>query len=262
MRAWHVNHVQFQGLTDFFNRTKGAQGTELVKPLDTVGNDGHAALVQLRAYLAQRDLPKGGRLPPERELCESLGVSRGDLRKALAVLEKDGHVWRHVGKGTFVGSGPIEEAVGIAEIAGRASPADVMRARLILEPEIAREAALHATLADIAAMRKSLAQTRQAATWRQYENIDNLLHRQIAEASCNTVLLGLFDVLNAVRRAVVWGRLRADGAQPPADHHSFADHERIVAAIAERDLAGAATAMRLHLQQVAQRLIPLREAAE
>jgi DNA-binding FadR family transcriptional regulator len=76
------------------------------------------------------------------------------------------------------------------------------------------------------------------------------------------VLLGLFDVLNAVRRTVVWGRLRSEGARPPADHHSFADHERIVEAIAERDLSGAAAAMRLHLQQVGRRLIPVHEAAE
>ena len=225
-------------------------------------NDEQAALVQLQAYLAQVDLPSDSRLPPERELSEKLGVSRGDLRKALVVLEKDGRIWRHVGKGTFIGRGPIEETVAIAEIAGRTNPADVMRARLIVEPEIAREAALHTTLDDIAAMRRSLAQTRVATTWRQYESLDNLLHRQIAQASRNTVLLGLFDVLNAIRRAVVWGRLRSDGARPPADHHSFADHERIVGAIADRDLGGAATAMRQHLHQVESRLIPLRQAAE
>ncbi|WP_309084988.1 FCD domain-containing protein [Chelativorans sp.] len=230
--------------------------------MDRLGSGGHAALVQLQAYLAQMDLSGETRLPPERELCEGLGVSRGDLRKALAVLEKDGRIWRHVGKGTFVGSGPVEETIGISEIAGRTSPADVMRARLIIEPEIAREAALHATLDDIATMRQSMAQTRAAETWRQYENFDNLLHRQIAQASRNSVLLGLFDVLNAVRRTVVWGRLRSEGARPPDDHHSFEDHERIVQAIAERDLSGAATAMRLHLQQVERRLIPMREAAE
>ncbi|MCT7374249.1 FadR/GntR family transcriptional regulator [Chelativorans salis] len=230
--------------------------------MENLANGGHAALVQLQAYLAQMDLSGETRLPPERELCESLGVSRGDLRKALAILERDGRIWRHVGKGTFVGSGPIEETIGISEIAGRTSPADVMRARLIIEPEISREAALHATLDDIVAMRQSMAQTRVAETWRQYENIDNLLHRQIAQASRNNVLLGLFDVLNAVRRTVVWGRLRSDGTRPPADHHSFTDHERIVDAIAERDLAGAAAAMRLHLQQVGRRLIPLHEAAE
>lgn len=230
--------------------------------MDKLGDGGHAALVQLQAFLAQMDISGETRLPAERELCESLGVSRGDLRKALMVLEKDRRIWRHVGKGTFVGSGPVEETIGISEIAGRTNPADVMRARLIIEPEIAREAALHATLDDIAAMRRSMIHTRDAATWRQYENMDNLLHRQIAQASRNNVLLGLFDVLNAVRRTVVWGRLRSDGAHPPADHHSFADHEHIVDAIAERDMAGAAAAMRLHLQQVERRLIPLREAVE
>jgi DNA-binding FadR family transcriptional regulator len=222
----------------------------------------HAALVQLRAYLAQRDLPPDSRLPPERELCEILGVSRGDVRKALAVLETEGQVWRHVGKGTFIGSGPIDEVVHVADIAARTNPADLMRTRLILEPELAREAALHANLDDVAAMRDCMARTRAAETWRQYENFDNLLHRQIAQATRNTVLLGLFDALNSIRRAVVWGRLRPEPERPPADHHSFAEHERLVDAIEDRDLAGAATAMRVHLQSVARHLIPLREAAE
>jgi DNA-binding FadR family transcriptional regulator len=225
-------------------------------------NDSHAALVQLQAYLSQHDLPVDSRLPPERELCEILGVSRGDVRKALALLEKEGKIWRRVGKGTFIGSGPIEETVGISEIAGRTNPADLMRARLIIEPEIAREAALHATNDDILAMRRSLAQTRAAATWRQYENLDNLLHRQIAQASRNTVLLGLFDVLNAIRRTVVWGRLRSEPARPPPDHHSFAEHDRIVDAIEDRDLDAAAAAMRVHLRSVERRLNPLRDAAE
>lgn len=230
--------------------------------MEIEGSSGHAALVQLQAWLAQHDLPADSRLPPERELCEVLGVSRGDLRKALALLEKEGKIWRHVGKGTFIGSGPVEETVAIAEISSRTNPADLMRARFIVEPEIAREAALHATHDDIVALRRSLQQTRAAATWRQYENIDNQLHRQIALASRNTVLLGLFDVLNAIRRAVVWGRLRSEPARPPADHHSFAEHDRIVDAIANRDLAGAAAAMRTHLKSVEQRLIPLRDAAE
>ena len=230
--------------------------------MDIEGNGGHAALVQLQAYLAQHDLAADSRLPPERELCDALGVSRGDLRKALAVLEKQGQIWRRVGKGTFVGSGPIEETVAISEIAGRANPSDLMRARLILEPELAREAALHATFVDIAAMRQSIGRTRAAETWRQYENFDNLLHRQVAVATRNPVLLGLFDSLNAIRRAVVWGRLRPGPARPPTDHHSFDEHKRIVDAIEQRDLSGAAGAMRVHLQSVGRRLVPLREAAE
>src|SRR3990172_1313730 len=103
------------------------------------------ALTQLRAWLAQRDLPANSRLPAERELCAVLGVSRGELRKALAVLEEHGELWRHVGKGTFSGSRPVEEPFDIAAIARATNPREVMRARLVIEPLLAREAALNAT---------------------------------------------------------------------------------------------------------------------
>jgi len=221
----------------------------------------HAALVQLQAFLAQPHLTENSRLPTEREMVDTLGVSRGDLRKALAILEEQGQIWRHVGKGTFVGSGPIRETIAIADISARTNPAEVMRTRLILEPQIAREAALHATNDDVKSMRQSIALSRDAETWRQYENFDNLLHRQIAEASNNIVIVSLFDSLNAIRRTVVWGRLRNELVRAPQDHHSFAEHEHIVDAIAQRDLDEAAMQMRTHLQSVARRLVPLHEGA-
>ena len=46
-------------------------------------NDAQSALTQLRAYMAQRQLPVNSRLPTERELCQALGVTRTAVRKAL-----------------------------------------------------------------------------------------------------------------------------------------------------------------------------------
>ncbi len=227
---------------------------------DTPG-DGDAALVQLRAWLVRHDLPPNARLPAERELADALGVTRGALRKALATLEREGQLWRHVGKGTFVGSRDLD-VVNLGDIERQTNPAEVMRTRLLIEPVLAREAALNATSADVEAMRRCLVRTREAATWRQYEAADNALHRLIAEASGNRLLLGLFDVLNSVRRAVVWGRLRNDSGRPPADHHSFAEHQAIVEAIAERDLDAAGRRMQGHLRSVESRLIEHRLAAE
>ena len=83
------------------------------------------ALTQLRAWLAQRDFSENGRLPPERQLIDILGVSRGDLRKALAALESNGELWRHVGKGTFIGARPVEEPSSIALVAEKSNPLDV-----------------------------------------------------------------------------------------------------------------------------------------
>jgi DNA-binding FadR family transcriptional regulator len=225
-------------------------------------DEAQGAITQLRAYLAQRDLPGNSRLPPERELCDLLGVSRGELRKALAVLERNGELWRHVGKGTFTGTRPVEELFNIADIAHASNPREVMHARLLIEPMLAREAALNATASETGEMRQCLAASRSAASWRHYENCDNRLHRLVAVASHNSILLALFDTLNAVRRAVVWGRLRENRERPPPDHHSFAEHERLVQAIGERDIDGAGQAMHAHLTTVESMLLRFRHAAE
>jgi DNA-binding FadR family transcriptional regulator len=217
---------------------------------EAASDRGRSALTQLRAYLAQAELRPGTRLPAERELSEVLGVSRGDLRKALADLEVRGELWRHVGKGTFVGARPVAEFFSIAAMAAQTNPAEVMRARLVIEPELAREAALHANAEDIETLQACVRESRLAESWRQYESWDNRLHRAIAEAAHNALLLAVFDTVNAVRRTVVWGRLREDRQRPPVDHHSFTEHEAILDAIAERDLGRAATSMRLHLQTV------------
>lgn len=221
-----------------------------------------SALVQLRAYLAREVPPADNRLPAERELSEKLGVSRSELRKALAVLETEGQIWRHVGKGTFVGGPPTSEIANLAGIAASTNPRDVIRARLAIEPELAREAAINATAAAVERMHECLSASRTAETWRQYENWDNQLHRAIAEATGNRTLLCLFDTLNAIRRAVVWGRLRVHPTKPTSSHHSFAEHQAIVQAIEQRDREGAARAMRAHLQSVGGHLLDSRVAAE
>ncbi len=209
-----------------------------------------SALTQLKAWLAQPDVSSDNRLPPERELCDLLGVSRGELRKSLATLERDGELWRQVGKGTFVGARPAEKFLSVAAIAAGSNPVEVMQARLLIEPMLAREAAINATGAHLKEMRRYVRIQREVTTWRQYENADNQLHRIVAEATRNTILIAMFDQLNAVRRAVVWGRLREKPNQPPADHHSFEQHEAIVGAISERDEESACQAMLEHLTTV------------
>jgi len=65
----------------------------------------HVAIAaQLAAAIASGQLVPGARLPPERHLAESLGVSRMTVRQALGELERDGLLRRVVGRagGTFV----------------------------------------------------------------------------------------------------------------------------------------------------------------
>ncbi|MFK7857209.1 MAG: FadR/GntR family transcriptional regulator [Granulosicoccus sp.] len=216
------------------------------------------ALVQLRAYIAQGEFALNDRLPPERELCDQLGIARSELRKAFAVLESEGAIWRHVGRGTFVanGQGHGADFQSIAAIAKRTTPQQVMYARLVLEPQLAREAALHATSEHVEQLTDICDKSRQAVSWRQYETLDNRFHSLITEATQNTPLIAMYDQLNALRRTIVWGRLRRRHNQPPEDHHSFTEHEAILAAIEQRDTDAAQLGMRSHLKSVSASLFP------
>ena len=90
-------------------------------------------------FIEAGDFAPGDRLPPERELMVSLSMTRTALRKALDKLEHDGQIWRHVGKGTFIASQPGTNRSGrLAELSKQVTPVHMMRARLSLEPAIAR----------------------------------------------------------------------------------------------------------------------------
>ncbi|MBD0415484.1 FadR family transcriptional regulator [Tianweitania sp. Rool2] len=221
----------------------------------SVRDEGRAAFTQLQAFLAQLEPNDHGRLPAERELCEILGVSRGALRKALAIAESEGRIWRHVGKGTFLGSKPVHDLSEVSAVANYASPAEVLRARAMLEPSLCREAAINASAADLVELRLSAKRGREADTWRRYENWDNRFHRAIANATQNKVLIMIFDSLNNVRRTVAWGRRRDGGAAPAPNHHSFIEHDEIIRAIADRDGDAAEAAMRKHIDSVTRKMM-------
>jgi DNA-binding FadR family transcriptional regulator len=208
-------------------------------------------LTLLQAYLATTTLPASGRLPPERELAEALGVSRAELRKALAALEAEGQLWRHVGKGTFLGPRPLAAIGDVAHLAQEARDGDMVQARLMLEPQLAALAARQATPAQLATMRDAMAAScRPGQSWRGYEGQDARLHREIALAAGNPLLLHLFDQLAAVRRVLTWNRARARPDGPEPEHPSFAEHAGIVGAIEHGEAELAAERMHDHIAAV------------
>lgn len=209
----------------------------------------------VKDFIAEGAYAPGDRLPPERELIGNLGLSRSALRKALDALEREGKIWRHVGKGTFV-AGPIDGAAGagLGEIGQQITPVRMMRARLCIEPAIAREAAINASAEAVARIERAKDAAARAESWAEYERRDDRFHRAVAEAADNILLAALFDQLNRVRRAVAWETVVRQSARPPEGHSSFAEHEAIATAIAARDPGAAQQAMRQHIGSVSARL--------
>jgi DNA-binding FadR family transcriptional regulator len=134
------------------------------------------------------------------------------------------------------------------------SPREAMEARLLVEPELAGLATINATYEQIAAIRALAEQTRSSQSWSLYEENDLRLHHLIVEASGNKLLVSVHEVVNEVRRTVVWPRLDTIAAGPPSNYSSFAEHDAIVSSIERRNREGAKEAMRQHLLTTLSRL--------
>ncbi len=210
-------------------------------------------LMRLRNWITDSGLARGARLPPERELSAALGVSRTDLRNAFLLLASEGLLDRHVGRGTYLTKSTrsqpkargIEAAVShLSETTG---PTDAMAARLVLEPDLARMAALSATPLQLRRLRELAASMRVATSWSAYETFDYEFHSAIAAASGNAMLTALFEIVNRVRQVVVWRKLAPSDCGPDPSYHSFDEHDAILAALDHRDGAAAAMAMTAHL---------------
>lgn len=210
-------------------------------------------LTRLRTWIEASGMKEGARLPAERDLAQTLGITRSELRKSLFILEVEGRVERVVGRGTFLSkrvSNPKKStaAARIAELAERTGPHEAMTARIAIEPELAALAAIHASsrqLRDIAALAEAMT---NAGSWTRYEKLDAEFHDLIAQASGNSLLHEVHSIVNQVRLVVVWRRLHTPQASPPKDYHSFPEHAKIVAALEQRDSAAAKSAMRKHLR--------------
>lgn len=212
-------------------------------------------LEQLEGWIRKSEMAAGGRLPPERHLCDEFGVTRAELRKALAVLEIKGLVERKVGVGTFLtGTSrmepPNEDHYNLKALAEQISPHDAMETRLTMEPELASLAAIHATPRQLAEARSLAEAMREATDWATYERLDADFHAVIASASGNALMSELFKIVNAVRLAVVWKRLDVPPDGPPVGYHSFREHEAILDALEHRDRARAHAAMRAHIKSI------------
>ena len=210
---------------------------------------------RLRDLLKTQRLSAGSRLPPERVLAHDLGVSRAILRKALAVLEKEGRIWRHVGKGTFIGSPPVFEGPEINRVSANTNPAEIMEARLILEPKLASLAALRATKEDLEEMIRNLRNSKAARDAATFEKWDERLHMSIAKASDNSLLISLFLVIHRMRQSNIWGSLKVATVTGRRKETYYRQHRELVEALLERNGGKAAKLMHDHLQTVRRHLL-------
>lgn len=87
-------------------------------------------------------------LPSETELAKAFGVSRNSIREALKCLSLIGIIYAHPGQGTFITNEALQKLENselIDVISEKASAAELMETRLLIEPHLSELAALRAT---------------------------------------------------------------------------------------------------------------------
>ena len=199
---------------------------------------------QLRVLIEQGEYPLGTRLPPERDLATQLGVSRPSVREALIALEVEGLVEVRMGSGIYV----------VATEAARPrtltvdGPLETIRARQLIESELAAHAALHMKKAQVAGLRNALALMRQEiANGQAPARGDRLFHVRVAEAADNAVLLRIVGELHDERLSPLGERLNNHFEDARSWTAAIEEHEAVVAAIASHSAEAARTAMATHL---------------
>jgi GntR family transcriptional repressor for pyruvate dehydrogenase complex len=186
--------------------------------------------------ISSGELQPGDRLPPEQELAERLGVSRGSLREAVRALSQIKVLDVRRGDGTYVTSlSPKELLSGLGfamELLQSSGLEEVLEVRRLLLPPAAALAAQRATDEQIAEMRAVVEQLETETDQEKIERLNRRFTALLGSATGNETLASFLRALHLkgthVRRA--W--LAAD---PVRRELGFAHQRMLLDAIERHD---------------------------
>lgn len=208
---------------------------------------------QLLAFIADRHLRDGDRLPPEHELTAALSVSRTVLREAVAGLRAQGRLTSRRGSGVFVATPKLGIRLAPDDTGSIPDLLRTMELRAAVEIEAAGLAARRRNAAQLDAIRTAFAATLRRG--RETAPADFAFHRAIADATGNDRFGWFLDELGPA--LIPRGRLRASSVTQ--DYYALleAEHRAILTAIETGDVSLARDAMRQHLGGSTQRYTEL-----
>jgi GntR family transcriptional repressor for pyruvate dehydrogenase complex len=206
---------------------------------------------QIRQMITRGDLQPGDKLPSERELAETLGVSRTSVREALTALGALGILDVRPGEGTFIkrsSDTQTFEPLTLLLAVERNPEAQLMEVRRILETESAALAAQRATADDVTKIELALQVMKNADSVQEAVEADLRFHYAIAEATKNPVLLRIMNTVadlmhNNFRqdREALYSRLT---------QKVLNEHEAIINAIKEKNPEQAWVQMLEHINNI------------
>jgi DNA-binding FadR family transcriptional regulator len=205
---------------------------------------------QVRALIRRGEFAIGTRLPAERDLALQLGVSRPSVREALIALEVEGLVEVRVGSGVYV---VAREAAAPARTAAQTEEFglfEIIRARQLVEGELAATAARSASPALLRELRGALAQMEDEIVAGAMPIAgDRQFHLLIAQAADNGPLLRMITELYDMRNSPLFEKFGDHFENAASWRKAIAEHRAVLKALAAHDADAARAAMHRHLKR-------------
>ncbi|MGD9668937.1 MAG: FadR/GntR family transcriptional regulator [Hyphomicrobiaceae bacterium] len=211
--------------------------------------------------------PFATRIPTERELADEFQETRTPIRQALDFLENYGVLTRRVGSGTFVtyrkpNSTPLAPrqpapgSIDVPAIAESASPFELNIACSILEPEIVRLATLNMSSRDIGRLRGLLEDMERIVTDAdQFAMLEKKFLMTIAEGTHNPLLVGMYTIIDEVRRQPQWCAIKRQSLSPDRIRDNQKRFRSLFNALEIRDAESAVTLMKIHIANMQEALV-------
>ena len=187
----------------------------------------------------------GDKLPSEKELCQAFNVSRVPVREALCALELNGLVDSIQGGGVYVKAQQSEEEL----------PQVIEPQRMVLEPDIAREAALHLDDENRRILEEILARFRvESRVGVITKETDRAFHLALAKASGSTMYVMIMDLVFKAMEQELWELIlsRTIATQKYRDQNNM-EHIRICEAILDGRADDAHEFMKSHMAMLYER---------
>lgn len=199
---------------------------------------------QLASQILSSNLQPGDKLPPERELCGSISVSRTTLREAIKTLEERKLIEVRHGAGVFVRKTSVDmlsEPLYFLLKADTDNYLDVMEVRGILEVEIVGILAERATEEDLERIQQHLERmTELLDDPLEFTKEDLAFHMAIYQAMNNKVISALMVPI----MQLLGEFMQVTFEKPGSMESSLQRHEQLMGYIRRRDVEGARGAMR------------------
>jgi DNA-binding FadR family transcriptional regulator len=173
--------------------------------LASVGRPGRVSetiVRRIKKQISEGRLLTGHKLPAEREMARQFKTSRVSVREAYRSLEELGvlRIRRGADGGAFIAKvdhGPVLRSLALVLGLAKTSHKELTEARMLIEPPIARLAALRARKADIARLERVLVQEEADAALRSgsFRPTRSQFHRSVADCAHNLPLIVLMNAL-------------------------------------------------------------------